>query len=949
MRKKWRLWLMCIGLLLIVLGVMVWQITQINEPTTTIAENEVLLEKTEAVSDANQVNHTMDINQKILKFEVQQSFLKKIRTDELSPLAKVLSKTLFTDDFFMPYDKINGPYSNQNQLFSEDQVPIDFDIAYFQQAYDTGIDWNFASYVCDYELAVSHSNTALFSFGMAYNKAADLTQRIEMAFPIIASSLAYTECIALMTRDNSGKVYLDLLDPFLNAIGHGQLNELEGMDSNHPVYLVPRDEKSFYVIYSKENRYFCSTFRFVGMPLDRWRWTDSSIDIQVEFLETYVIEENIQKVFVNNNIIGFTYLQEAHQGNTRLALMNRKLELLDVFELPDDFDCTDLLVWKFHDGLKYVFQGEYLDKAVAYKFEPKSNFEGKTYMNCIENTPYIDGVSGGLIKLLDKDYWGSNYYKWNGNIIKTSNHDSIIETIIRDKDLGSQLDRVYGVNEWIYGFSGDQLLFTDHSQDFLGLRAYGGEIKEGYLGGLIYIDSGAKAIMNINEDGKLGILAEIPAEITLKILESDAYYPPNIKEYEQGIALETQNVLYYYAKTLGLWNTDVFIHTDLYLPAFDPILEPFKMNYPFKRKYFDTLQWEQKVYMNLDNEFNQHEAIKNFPGIEPLNSEFVTLTNLGGQKELHIIDSREVGGRKIVQLHQSQGLIEVKTDEIHPLVDIKVREFDVNEKGILYTGYGDQSGTYFYNFETGMSNILYKEAACDELCLIGSIAFIITNKTELSRIDLGKSDSIQTYELSEFFHEKTPIHWDSNDELLNFGGQVLISGNAISLINPTTMTLTDQFEGHSTYVYQNRLFYSIGGLLAAYDIVSKTMEPITYDPFPEILYINDGIIVYGATRYEWGEYLSTALGQKYIEQTFEEAKDYYLFEYGEHFSDYSQLLIYDQKAKRITLLNFLSSLDYELLPTSIRYPCHSKEKWEQIEWKELPLPEGYTIGVYQKK
>lgn len=919
------------------------------------------------------------LEDQILKFDVPESLVKIVQVENLVSLDEGFNLVSGKNDFFFPYGFINGPYSNENQFFTDMELPEEFEIAYHQQTYNTGIDWNGSSSVCMFELTVSKSNVALFSFGDSFSNKPVHTQLIEMEDLIISSSIAFADCIVIVTQNDIGKTYLQVFNPFLKSLGHSQLMGLEDVRSDSPFYLVPRDDSTFYIIYNKQEQFYCNTYQFKEMQVDCRGLVESSIKIEVQLIETRAFKENIKNVVVNNNVIGFEYLVKEGENEqiTCFALLNRQLELLDVFQLPAGFSCSDLYIWRCIEGLKYGIAGEYLDKDSLYLFEPKSNIGGRSYLNDLDYGVLVDGEKSNLYQLLDYNYGGINYLKLDGESIqKTSNHSEVITTYLEDNVLVNQLNHFYEFDGNIIGFSGDEIVFTDmlnqegvSFKSLIGRKVFQGDFSQGYGGGLVFLDTEQKAIGKIHPDGTTEILAEIPKELYEKLIDEGIYVQSAISELENGIGLNTQEMVYYYSKEKNVWKEyslkgynyymgelNTYVNENGASYQFDPIDETFKMEYPFFSTLFTSLEWKGDVYVNVDETYPHLEVLVENPPLIPVSAEYVSLGSMDGQDDLRIIDSRQVDERKFVQLYEEHTIVEIKDENILPIIDMAVRIFDVNKKGILYTGYGDQANTYFFSFETGEQYLLYDQAYCDELCLLGTTAFIVTNQMELRRFDLDAysasqpahtNELVEHYDIAQLFDADYTFsadrfyQLDANDEYL-----IISAGldSLIAIIDPESLETVDKFQGSEPYTYQSKLIYRLGGLLVLYDFQSQTMEVLTYAPFPIVISVMADEVIYRQIYDDAIFYKAIHLNENFIDQTFKEEKDYNLMIFQEVY--FSFLILYDIELKRLTLLEDALFMEYEVLPSMIRYRAVYDWDQEYSEWIEYPMPDGYSIEIY---
>ncbi|MCT4685799.1 hypothetical protein [Vallitalea sp.] len=854
------------------------------------------------------------------------------------------AKNFTEDDFGISNE------SPEQIIFSKVKLPDDFTIEDVIIKKHGGIDWNYSSYVCSFQLLIGDRKQARFSFG---NDGGDEDESIliESKYSLQSGYLGWDEHIVLLSYDKElGEICFDCTDYFNKSMINYKFKNYSDASN---LKLISASITSFYLIYDKEGKKFIDTYSY-GKD-------------GITFVKKQLFKDDVVDIYESVNTI---FVEYKNEDKRYVAICNKSFAVLDVIQLDSKIKI---------DSFKYNLEGDEKCQLKLYTKKDDKLYEAdipinNNYSQLYSYTVLIDQDSnynkkyehhyiinkgnwifdnGNIVedeKLLDGNYGGINYFLLkNGDIVKSNSEYDLCYMLEKPYN---NVTRFMKINDYYVGLDGrDEICYIDEeykdrgiNSDFIGEKmSFDNIIFDSVNETITYINKEQKAIYTINKDGERKLDAIIPDEIW------EAAYKEQYNNYlkmgydEKGIGIIGYHILYYYDCTDKEWNTVKTEEEIRYIPdygftysdmdssyIFDTDKHVFRPYYINKSEIYNDMIVEDMLYVNVYSEYECEEVMED-TNHKILESEYVPLET--PNRNYRLSDYKMADNHKVFKEYATNSLYSLDKDKWNKIISEPVRLYSITDKGILYTGYEDRAYLYYYNFNNGSTITLYDDCYVSDLELIGDYAYFRpVNYYTLNRIDL-QNEMMESLKV-----EKSRLQFKASDNYIAINTE---GNNNINIIDLNKFEIIDTIEGSDFKWNDDYLYYDCSGYLVKYDPSRKESIIMANITYPSIQAIHKDNI-YFLICFDGPAPLEMMSVDKIYEfDDSDTVVDYYLL-YNE--TDYvTHLLIYDNNKKRLKSLEDADKITCEVNGNVIRFKGDSYET--KGKWQEIVVEEEANVKV----
>ncbi|GMQ59312.1 hypothetical protein AN1V17_37090 [Vallitalea sediminicola] len=843
----------------------------------------------------------------------------------------------------------------EQMIYSNVKLPDDFTIQDVVIKKHGGIDWNYSSYICSFQLLIGDKKQALFSFGKNYycdnEDEDDESILIDSKYSLQSGYLGWDKHIILLSYDNElGEICFDCKDYFNKSTVDYKFNNYSDASN---FKLISADITSFYLIYDKEDTKYIDTYSFGKEG--------------ITFIEKQQFKDDVVDIYEDENTI---FVEYENEYKHYIAICNRLFAVLDVIQLDSKIDidsfgyildgnkkCELKLYTKKADKLYDVGIPIYNNYSKLYSYtvliDQEPSYNEKYEHHYIINEGYWIFDNGSNVeeeRLLDGNYGGTNYFLLkNGDIVKSNSEYDVCHLLEKPYNAVS---RFMNIDDYYVGLDGnDEICYIDEeyknrviNNDFIGEKlSFDNVIFNSFDESITYINKEEKTIYTITKDGERKLDTIIPDEIW-----EDAYKEQNSNHLrmgydEKGIGIIEFHSLYYYDYSNKLWST---VKTDVdisYDPSygytcsdvdgsyiFDTDKYIFKPYYINKAEIYNNMIIDDMLYVNIYPEYECEDVMKD-TNHKALESEYVPLETPNGNYRLS--DYKMADNHKVFKEYKTNSLYSFAKNKWNKIISEPVRLYSISDKGILYTGFEDKAYLYYYDFNNESTITLYNDSYVSDLELIGDYAYFRSlDDYVLNRIKL-ENKMMESIKI-----DKSRLQFEASNNYMAIDAE---GDNNINIIDLKKFEIIDKIEGSDFKWNEDYLFYDCSGYLVKYDPSSKESiinDKITY---PSIQAIHNNHI-YFLICYDGPAPLAMmSIDKVYKLDESDKKADYYLL-YSET-DYYAHLLIYDNNKKRLKSLVNDEKITYEVNENVIRFKGDSYDT--KGKWQEVIVQEGTNIKI----
>ena len=774
-----------------------------------------------------------------------------------------------------------------------------------------------------------------------------------------------THNVTLNVADYTGVKDLKLSLKSLNQY-MGHLHEYQ--------YVVEKNADTAYLFYINNELLFYDEVRLK----DNYPFCEENVAFEIIETNEYVGKQS--QVYKAFNTILIQYLDGE---NWYIDVLDSEMVKLDQIEIPESFKFEFLTYSMMGEALNYVIGGE-LDgqlKILALPCRYK-NYDGYhvTYNLMEENIHkvYVNGENKEEKNyLVDSNGLGVSFFFEKQGYVLYSNNNRVALYL---DELGSQTDRYrqcYSLgNQYLFvkeGITIDTVMSMDgqfdknHGLTHINmLNGLYGSVKLDSQGRFHYLDEESMDMVVLDkaydEIYRIPIPNEYQTEIQRDIQNAEYSWSP----LEDGFVLNDQKSIIYYSFSKqdffrishGMEYGIRFKDSGVYLVQ-EQIQKFNERTMAFEIVFTDVFHESGVIYGGhnfiLDGfaYYNDNpifvssieEELKNNPCFKPM-SAVPDLYYL--EEKAMILRTKPFDDKELIQL-EATGFIGIKDGNVfNALVPIKVREFDVNSYGILYTGYNDEQYAYYYDFASGLSYTLNDQDPCESLTLINKNAYIVTQEDKITCYDIEATMASDT---GVVIHSLDMTSIDTNLK----GRRMWLDDNEKELV-----VYNSVYWKAFTYVLDASLSKVIDGSKLQYETITEDaiiLDALGYIVSRDLKTVEDRIFHYDLSfneeLYYNGYLLSTRSydgpGESYLVSINSEPVDMfdenldYTIEIGRAYSEF--LIVIDHVEKKVDVLGvYKNGVDYKRESDGLYYRGVG-----ETEYQFYPIRENSKVNLYRAK
>jgi hypothetical protein len=747
------------------------------------------------------------------------------------------------------------------------------------------------------------------------------------------------------------------------------------MDHLHEYqYAVEKNADTAYLFYIDNERLFYDEVRLK----DNYPFCEENVAFEIIETNEYVGKQaQVYKAF---NTILIQYLEGEHWY---IDVLDSEMVKLDQIEVPEAFKFEFLTYSMMAEELNYVLGGEFDGQLKIFALPCRyKNYDGYhiTYslMEEDRHKVYVNGENKEeKNNLVDRNVLHVAYFFEKNGYVLYSNNGRVALYL---DELGLQTDRY----RQCYSL-GNQYLFVKEGNTIDTVMSMDGQFDKNH--GLTHINmlNGLYGSVKLDSQGRFHYLDEESMDmVVLDKAYDETYRIPIPDEYlteikrdlknaqhswsplEDGFVLLDQKSIIYYSFSKqdffrishGMEYGIRFKDSGVYLVQ-EQIQKFNERTMAFEIVFTDVFHESGVIYGGhnfiLDGfaYYNDNpifvssieEELKNNPCFKPM-SAVPDLYYL--EEKAMILRTKPFDDKELIQL-EATGFIGIKDGNVfNALVPIKVREFDVNSNGILYTGYNDEQYAYYYDFATGITFTLNDQAPCESLTLMNENAYIVTQKDMITCYDIEATMASNTGVVP---HSLNMTSVDPNLE----NRSIRLDDNNKELVVYNT-THSNAF----TYVLDASLSNVIDGSKLQYETITDDaiiLDALGYIISRDLKTFEDRIFYYDLSfnvelNYK-GYLLNTRAydgpGESYIVSInsepvdmFDETLDYTI-EIGRAYSEY--LIVIDHVEKKVDVLGvYRNGVEYKRETDGLYYRGVG-----ETEYQFYPIRENSKVNLYRAK
>ncbi len=751
-------------------------------------------------------------------------------------------------------------------------------------------------------------------------------------------------------------------------------------DDYNQMYFIPKDESHYYIMACNENETILDEYALDSSYyfLSAYSKSEKSTGEKTEKVASKTWSEQVLNVELSNNLL-FVHMQDKGKDRSMntLNMYNYDFDLLQSYKVPVTYTLKQITLNNDPDG-KLIYQVYLSDGPNLYSFDVDSSSQFLyPLVSIIDNNKiYIDCMKSELTDFLENNYTGVNFYKGQNIIVKSSNNNYQVQIYTENKNEVTGLDSVIQVADHLIWFDNnnytieavqplnekfDPTYETGFTKSLIGQNIFWNTVIEGIDGSVLYIDRVTKIITKVNKNGdvkRFFNLENIEKECDEEINLRDGNLEYILKEFEEALVFAIENKLFitnkesgvmeiveapdslHYDKSNGKYGYD--LSGDTYYYDFE--LKDFFIEYPFIKTSYKHLQYDDKFYLNFE-EYYYDDEYSEYDFLNIRYEKFITIDTVEG--EIKAIENKYItiadGVINIVKEYDQHLLYQVDQSGTQLISSIGVRDYDVSERGVLFTGYDNNSKAYFYDFENKELNVI-DEGLCNGLALNGSLAVLIMENKELKVIDLESlkvnARNLQEFELDDY---NNLIIKAGKTENTDFGILISSESHEIVCVDLHSLKQIDHYYGVDGIVTnQGDVVYIAGAYIVKYNVDEQKMVVIDYEIFPFGLMEYNEYVIYDIGFDGPGYFGITKIEGNSFEEY--EEYDYVLSSIETPYSH--RLYIYDNESRRLEHIITSHYLEMKIEDDGIRY--YIGDTWDKDEVLSegfYPLKKGASVFV----
>ncbi len=842
----------------------------------------------------------------------------------------------------------NDAVEYKQEVLTYSNLPQDFYPVKVFTKNNAGVDWNYASFSCSLKL--------LAGVDEAYISFADGAHRVYNRLNFegrVHTGYIYNENNIILLISNGNKYQLATFNyygEFLNSF------DLYGLSSKSNYQLISSSYDGFYLIYSDNGQY----------SLKNYSIEDEGIQLQNEG----ELRKDISNIFFDSNSI---FLLRNTKSKQYIDILNKKLAVIDIVELNTEQEVVDIR-YDFEDGelvlnvyisnnsvetLKQTIPQsnkyeDYYKHTVLLNETPDFDERFKKHYTVYNNDHRYVFENGRKLEIkysdiLDSSSRGINYYKLGSEaILKTNSELDVCFLLIENEHNIEKFIKVY---DYYIGLnSQNEICYIDanNSEHAIDDKLYGEQISFGKVyvdetyNTIYYFNDQDYSIKSINSKSEIERVITIPPDIWSNVVNERTIHRRFMVD-DKGVALVGDGTsgkyhLYYYQFGQQKWSVH---ESDEPLRTTDDKKIAFKddnLTYFFNQ---DTLAFEASYIM--DHEGYTPLFIDDtlyvdvlYSCIEDENDSYkLHCSEYVSYGKYNITDRKELGDKEVIKLHRSRELLLLNNDKAEKIIDMPVREYELSERGVLFTGFYQNAYLYYYDFSTQETKTLYDKGLISEIALKEDQAYFISvsDRWELVKLNISSGNSLE-------------VPLEHNEKSFNIGDDYLSiyaeNENEIAIYALSSLKKLDTIDGFYDIWNGNKLYYSAGGYLTEYNPEDKTMRIIEVITYPKPVTIKDNYLYYLSVYDAEAPLCKVDLQGSYDLGKIGDA-DNILLVLKTHYTVW--LINYDQKKRRLELVDRGTSIDYKISDNTLEY----KKYWygDTPEVKKVVFDGSVKVKVHQ--
>lgn len=545
-----------------------------------------------------------------------------------------------------------------------------------------------------------------------------------------------------------------------------------------------------------------------------------------------------------------------------LLASNHKFQVIQSIKIPDELEIIDIFY--------RVEMNELVTKIIIQ--QASSQFEISAKYTKTQNTD-IHYIHVGYELYVDgsrREVWWNNHNSFDvyynedmGKILRISNQSLVVEPITTlSENLGNlQVRDVFSIrdnkfqNIYLENLNGR---IQDNDLRYSG-DLFGGLWKLFSNGDYVYIDKKTKELVRVDHFNTILSRVKIPNDYIALILEdeqnSDMYW--SIVNDGVGFiySLDGENKSYRFAH----YSYDNQEFTEFEIPPnVYPRMEDnefYYSNQRMKKLDFTDLQFKT-YYLNYGAEtpnngivfndifyYSDHEAVLREADESILNNEsFLPMSQLPtlvieGREE-KIADAKEYEKIKYIITMEEQRLCVDKEGRLEYKSNFPIREFDGDNKGVVYVGYGQNTKGLYYDATSDEVYQIPMEGCVDSIRLVDELIIVLSDnhvytydrdKLVKGSASIEKEVDLLTFieptGIDEFFIEKYGqkiIAYINREEIMNFPSTTLVLSK--------DLVLMDEIQCSYSYCYEDEMYlFAPPFYWVSYNFTSGKQEIVSLD------------------------------------------------------------------------------------------------------------------------
>ncbi len=857
-----------------------------------------------------------------------------------------------------------------DRLFTNVEIPDGAKIRYVDKAY-SGIDWNYSSYLCEFELIVLDNNQLFFSFGhFNESSTADETFELKVEGNVVDTSLSFDDEIFVLSEIDD-TYFMNIFSPYGDLLSKTKLVVSDYSDAK--IQLFPKGPSEYYLMIQEDSNLVIESYKFEK------KYDSNHIHVSTEhaLLKRKVVSERVIDIMRNGNMIAVSIknFDENNEEVKRVICLDYDFDLKYIFEIPLEWELEyldnpgeDVLsVYYSNDEKLYKQIHKIKDNRLSCVIA--SGWPWNTYFNGVLYDLDLKGGHGGHYK-----YWG-----FNGKLFIRSNNSEKERILCSNGEITRQTFKVDFAGGYHIGTDSNGMIIfvipendiyeSDYtspmSRSLIGRYAFDLGITSAYQGGVVFIEKESAALIYVTEDGVIRKETTLDLDTVNYIIEESNDQSYATRDFNDVFVINSYGEFLAYNKTSGesmyeklpfnlKFRPDIGTYTYAKRYYFDFDTLSFNSDiYYFSRQMYDNFSFDGSIFVN--SEITSDEEVD---GIKSVSSEFVSVpifTDNELETKINIVDSKSIiKNDKLIEYilrYEDSLLFEyVKGEYLKQITTSPVRHYSISEHGILYTGYGNQAYTYVYNF------------AREEVTKLNNKHYTVNQTVTDSYNIVGTREKLQRYSKADLTLEALTVDLDKyvsddfdwNYELYGFtrGGieyciMYMPDERDVLVFEAQSMDLVYNFSASQIYCTDEGIVYYTYGLYTmSYDIEKNKLKMLSDKSFLEFIDFKDDELICVNHDEGYSEYV---IIHSEVDMMSDFKEDYILLHHH-YYSNLESLYIFDRKnstIEHLTSNDYYSKFEYKIEEYEIKY--RSSElldgKYQWAEWKIYKMSENSTVKI----